>query len=256
MTLACAGVTLAVPGRTLCRDLSLNIEPGQVWGVLGANGSGKSTLVHVLAGLARPDGGEVTLNGAVLDTLSAKSRARGVGVLMQHEEADFHGSALDYVLLGRFPHAQGGMSWGRDDEACAQTALERAGIGSFAQRQYATLSGGERQRVRIAQLIVQSPRYWLLDEPLQHLDLAHQAQMMALVTRAAREEQHGIVMVLHDLVWPARVCTHALLMYGDGNTAAGAAHNVLTQDNLEALFGCTLQSVDGGNGKAALVPAL
>jgi len=256
MTLACAGVTLAVPGRTLCRDLSLNIEPGRVWGVLGANGSGKSTLVHALAGLGRPDSGEVTLDGAALDTLSAKSRARGVGVLMQHEEAEFHGSALDYALLGRFPHAQGWTSWGRDDETSAQTALERAGIGSFAQRQYATLSGGERQRVRIAQLIAQSPRYWLLDEPLQHLDLAHQAQVMALVTRAAREEQRGIIMVLHDLVWPARVCTHALLMYGDGNTAAGAAHDVLTQGNLEALFGCTLQSVDGGNGAPAFVPAL
>jgi len=256
MTLACADLTLAVPGRTLCRDLSLNIEPGQVWGVLGANGSGKSTLLHALAGLGRPDNGEVMLDGAELDTQSAKSRARGVGVLMQHEEAEFHGNAVEYVLLGRFPHAQGWVSWGRDDETRAQTALERAGIGSFAQRQYATLSGGERQRVRIAQLIAQSPRYWLLDEPLQHLDLAHQAQMMALVTRAAREEQHGIIMVLHDLVWPARVCTHALLMYGDGNAAAGAACDMLTQGNLEALFGCRLQAVDGGSSTAAFVPAL
>jgi len=256
MTLSCANLALTVPGRTLCRDLSLNIEPGQVWGVLGANGSGKSTLLHALAGLGHGAGGQVTLNGAAFETLSAKSRARGVGVLLQHEEAEFHGAALDYVLLGRFPHAQAWMSWGRDDEVSALAALERAGIAGFAQRRYATLSGGERQRVRIAQLVAQSPHYWLLDEPLQHLDLAHQTQIMALVASVANEERRAVVMVLHDLVWPARVCTHALLMYGDGNTTAGAARDVLTHGNLEQLFGCALQAIAGGNGAAAFVPAL
>ncbi len=256
MTLACAKLTLAVPGRTLCRDLSLNIEPGQVWGVLGANGSGKSTLLHALAGLTHAASGTVTLGGVALATLQAKSRALGVGVLMQHEEAEFHGSALDYVLLGRFPHAQGLAGWGRDDEASALSAMERAGIAAFAQRQYATLSGGERQRVRMAQLIAQSPRYWLLDEPLQHLDLAHQVELMALVTRTAKDEQRAVAMVLHDLIWPARVCTHVLLMFGGGNTSAGLVRDVLTRDNLEKLFGCALQAIDDGNHTAGFVPAL
>jgi iron complex transport system ATP-binding protein len=256
MTLACINLTLAVPGRILCRGLTLSIEPGQVWGVLGANGSGKSTLIHALAGIGTDTRNEVVVEQVALHTLAAKSRARSVGVVLQHEESAFHGSVLDYVLLGRFPHASGWMSWGRDDEISALAALKQAGVAGFAQRQYATLSGGERQRVRIAQLIAQSPRYWLLDEPLQHLDLAHQVQIMALVAHIAKEEQRAVVMVLHDLIWPARICTHALLMYDNGTTAAGAVGDVLTRSNLESLFGCALQTIDDGNGAAAFVPAL
>ncbi len=257
VTLACKQVTLAVAGRTLCGDLEFTVQPGEVWGVLGPNGSGKSTLLHVLAGLAAPASGGVTLDAQPLAALKAIARARAVGVLPQHEDGEFWGTALEYVSLGCFPHAPAWLDWQRDDAAAAQAALNQVGLTDFAARRYATLSGGERQRARIAQLLAQAPRYLLLDEPLQHLDVRYQMLMLEGVAALARDnrKQHGVVMVLHDVLWPTRVCTHALLLDGAGGARAGVAHEVLTQPNLEALFGCALQAA-GDNPQAGFVPAI
>ncbi len=257
MTLACKSLVLKVASRTLCRDLEWTVKPGEVWGVLGPNGSGKTTLLNVLAGLAQPEGGSIAIDGQPLAAMNAITRARAIGVLPQHEESEFWGTALEYVSLGCFPHAPAWLGWQRDDEAVAQTALNQVGLADFAGRRYATLSGGERQRVRMAQLLAQSPRYWLLDEPLQHLDLRYQIQMLDLMAALARDKQQcrGVIVVLHDVLWPARVCTHALLLDGSGSVHSGAAREILTQANLEALFGCALQPA-GDKPQAGFVPAL
>ena len=257
MTLACTDLTLAVAGRTLCRDLEFTVRPGEVWGVLGPNGSGKTTLINTLAGLTAPvpTRGSVTLDQQPIAAIRDRDRARAIGVLPQHEASEFWGSVLEYALMGRYPHAPAWLGWQRDDETATHAALDRVGLNAFAQRRYATLSGGERQRVRIAQLLAQAPRYLLLDEPLQHLDLRYQIHMLDLIAALARDTRHGVVIVLHDVLWPARVCTHALLLDGAGAARAGAADEVLTQTNLEALFGCRLHAA-GGQPKAGFVPAI
>ncbi len=254
--LACNGVTLAVAGRTLCSGLTFAVKPGEVWGVLGPNGSGKTTLLNTLAGLAPPAHGHVTVDGEPLAAMRDAARANAIGVLLQHEESEFWGTALEYVTMGRFAQASAWLGWHADDEVFARAVLQRMGLADFAARRYATLSGGERQRVRMAQLLTQAPRYLLLDEPLQHLDLRHQVQMLDLLAALARDEKHGrgVVVVLHDVLWPTRVCTHALLLDGAGGAIAGVAREVLTQPNLEALFGCALQPASE-NAAAGFVPA-
>lgn len=255
--LVCQDIALTVAGRTLCRALNITVQPGEVWGVLGPNGSGKTTLLNTLAGLAAPAAGVVTMDAQALMAMNGIARARAVGILPQHEEAEFWGTALEYVSLGCFSSAPAWRGWHGGDEAVALTALQQAGVAAFAARRYATLSGGERQRVRFAQLLAQAPSYLLLDEPLQHLDLRYQIQLLDLLTSLARngEQRRAVVMVLHDVLWPVRYCTHALLLDGTGAARAGAASEILTQPNLEALFGCALQSAGDKSG-AGFVPAL
>ena len=259
MTLSCNGVTLSVAGRILCRDLEFTVKPGEVWGVLGPNGSGKTTLINTLAGLAAPAAGSVTIDNQPLAATNLIARARAIGVLPQHEASEFWGTALDYVMLGRFPHAPAWLGWQHDDETVAQVALNGVGLAAFAGRRYATLSGGERQRVRVAQLLAQAPRFLLLDEPMQHLDIRHQIQLLDLLAARARGDEFGaarsVILVLHDVLWPSRACTHALLLDGAGGVRAGAASEVLTQKNLETLFGCALQPA-GDKSRAGFVPAI
>ena len=107
----------------------------------------------------------------------------------------------------------------------------------------------------MAQLYAQSPEYLLLDEPLQHLDLRYQLQLLKLVEKLAQDQGRGIVMVLHDAWWPSRICTHALLLDATGDVRLGVAKAVLTQANLEALFGCALQPA-GDNLQSGFVPAI
>lgn len=247
--LACRDVALEVPERILCRALSFTVSAGEVWAVLGKNGSGKTTLIHTVAGLQRQAAGTVMFDGAERDQCSGRQRARDIGVLLQHEEAEFWGSVLEYVLLGRFPHARSWFGWRREDEERALAALDAVSLASFAERRYATLSGGERQRARIAQLLAQAPRLLLLDEPLQHLDLRHQVGTLALFRDMARLQSRAVMMVLHDALWPARFCTHALLLYDDGKALAGPAREVLTRPHLERLYGCGLTEVEHDEGR-------
>jgi iron complex transport system ATP-binding protein len=253
--LRCEDLVLAVPGRVLARGLAFEARRGELWAVLGANGSGKTTLVHALAGLSPAAGGRVLVDGAPLEARGGRERARLVGVLLQHEEAAFYGTALEYALLGRFPHAPVLAGWRAEDEQAARAALAALGLEPVAARAVATLSGGERQRVRLAQLVAQDPELLLLDEPLQHLDLRHQRAVLELLRALARERARCVVAVLHDALWAARFCSHALLVYEGGEIEHGPAGQVLTRGRLERLYGCPLREVDGG-GQPAFVPVI
>lgn len=242
-------LTLEVPGRVLCRELETTFGPGEVWAVLGRNGTGKSTLIHALAGLAQPAGGHVALDGEPVLGIESRSRARRLGVLLQIEEGIYWGTVEEYVLLGRFPHVRGWGGYGREDRDVAADALDALGMGAFSMRRYASLSGGERQRVRIAQLFAQSAAILLMDEPLQHLDLAHQAHVLALVAARANRHAQTVVMVMHEPLWIGHGCTHALLFNGAGTVAAGRAGEILTRERLEQAYGCALTEVAHATGR-------
>jgi iron complex transport system ATP-binding protein len=244
MTLAAHGVTLAVPGRTLVAKLDFALAPGECCAILGRNGAGKSSLLLALAGLGRPATGTVLLDGTPLARHARRNLAQRLGILLQHDLEEFWGSVLEYVLLGRLPYGAGLL--GADPEGVAQArgAIEAVDLQAHALQPYRTLSGGERQRARIAQLLVQAPDYLLLDEPLSHLDLQHQLALMQLLAGLARSGR-AVAMALHEPFWAARFCDVALLMYDSGAVRHGAAHDVLTQDNLEALYRCRLEAVAG-----------
>ncbi len=228
MSLAARQLALQAGTRMLVDALDLTLEPSEVLGILGANGAGKSTLIAVLAGLARPASGQVTLDGELLDTLPPLTRAQHIGLLPQADEGGFFGSVADFVGLGRFPF--GGpvpdltpylASWELTD---------------LIKRPLDTLSGGERQRARLAQLAVQQPRIALLDEPLTHLDPAHQARLLAWA-RSEADAGHSVLLTLHDPNWAACHCDRLLFLYGDGRWQLGAPAELLTPDALEALYG-------------------
>lgn len=244
MTLAAHALTLTVPGRTLVKDLDLSLVPGQCWALLGRNGAGKSSLLLALAGLSRPAAGAVLLDDKRLDVHPRRDVARRLGVLLQHDAEDFWGSVLEFILLGRLPHGTGLLGADPEGVAQARAAIDAVDLLEHADQPYRTLSGGERQRARIAQLLVQSPDYLLLDEPLSHLDLQHQLELLQLLSGLARAGR-TVIMALHEPFWAARFCDTALLMYDSGAFRHGAVHDVLNQDNLEALYRCRLEAVVG-----------
>lgn len=254
MTLEAHNLTLSAGGKLLCRDLSFCIQPGECWGILGQNGSGKTTLLNTLAGLRLPDEGSVSFCGSMLSHLPRRQLARQLGVLPQFEDAEFWGGVVEYVLLGRFPWRNALFGYDDADEALARQSLEQVEMGEFAQRQFNTLSGGERQRVSIAQLLAQQTQYCLLDEPLQHLDLRHQRQVMRLLTSMKRQGQ-AILVVLHDMLWAQRCCDHLVLMLPDGVTQTGPTAELLTRENLETLFECPLHDLSDGR-EHYLVPGV
>lgn len=248
--LAIRGLRIALPGRDLIAGLDLEIRPGQCWAVLGRNGVGKSSLLLAGAGLRRPAAGGVMLDGRDLAGLPRREVAAGVGILMQEEPELFWGTAADYVALGA--HARAGLAADALD-AAVRAALAAVDLAPHAAQSYRSLSGGERQRARLAQLLVQAPRYLLLDEPLTHLDLRHQLATMALLSRLAGEG-HGVIMALHEPWLAARYCDRALLLYDSTRFSSGPAAQVLASGALERLYGCPLEAFADGRVPAPPAP--
>lgn len=228
MSLSATQLTLQAGPRTLIATLDLTLAPGEVWGILGANGAGKSSLLTVLAGLATPTTGRITLDGQTLTTLPPLIRAQHIGILPQGDEGVFFGSVSDFVALGRYP-----FHTAPDDLDSHLAAWE---LHELADRGLDTLSGGERQRARLAQLAVQTPQVYLLDEPLTHLDPAHQARLLTWA-RAEADAGKSIVLTLHDPNWAAGHCDRLLFLFGDGRWLSGMPATLLTPVSLEALYG-------------------
>ncbi|MFP5403765.1 MAG: ABC transporter ATP-binding protein [Gammaproteobacteria bacterium] len=227
MTLDAKHLSLHAGTSTLVDALDLALEPGEILGILGPNGAGKSTLLTVLAGLARPARGAVALDGALVADLPPLARAQQIALLPQTDDGGFFGRVADFVALGHYPFG------GTPDLAPPLAQWELA---ELTDRPLATLSGGERQRARLAQLAVQDARVILLDEPLTHLDPAHQARLLAWA-RSETDAGQALALTLHDPNWAACHCDRLLFLFGDGRWRLGTTAELLTPDALEALYG-------------------
>ena len=243
--------------RTLCSGLSLRVEQGQCWGLLGKNGAGKTSLLHTLAGLRTPPEGVVLLGETPLAALSPAQIAEKIGLLLQESVDALPSTVLETALLGRHPHTKGRLFYNAEDLVIAHESLRKLGIESLAPRTVDSLSGGERQRLALAMLLAQRPRLLLLDEPSNHLDLGFQTPLIQLLlsqaSDSARKTSHpsdstspgaAVIMATHDINLAARVCDNIVLMIGDGETLVGNAVDVLTEYNLGKAYDCPIARVE------------
>ncbi|MFG1489680.1 ABC transporter ATP-binding protein [Oceanospirillum sp. HFRX-1_2] len=238
--LACQDLTVSIGGKTLCQNWQLELRPGEIWGILGGNGAGKTTLLHTLAGLREADQGEVLLQGKPLQQLKNRQRAQQLGFLLQDDSTAFPATVLETALQGRHPH-MGLFSWeSAEDEAIAMAALEQVGLSDYCQRNIDQLSGGERQRLKIATLMVQQPKVWLLDEPANHLDLHHQVSLLEQLIGSVKAQSGTLLMSLHDLNLAQRFCDKLILLFpydenGNGPEMGDKAE-LLTEEKLQRLY--------------------
>ena len=178
-------------------DVSLSLQPGWT-AIVGPNGAGKSTLLRVLAGLQKPDAGEVHLGGRPLAQWPPRERAMHMAWLAQQGEASGELTVREVVHLGRLPRLGLFSAPTAADEARVDQAMADAECTPWQQRRLHELSGGERQRVLLARALAVDAPLLLLDEPTTHLDPPHQVALVRLVQRQVRAGV-TVVSVLHDL---------------------------------------------------------
>lgn len=237
------GLWIVAGDRTLVHDLSFDLQRGEFLAILGRNGSGKTLTLHALAGLSVPPGGRMLLDGEDMATMPRRRIARRLGLLLQDREESLALSALESALVGRHPHLKFWQREGDGDVAIAQAALKRVGLADFARRSVATLSGGEQRRAAMASLLTQQPQVYLLDEPTNHLDPHHQLQVLELF-RALCREGASVIATLHDPTLAERFADRALLLYGDGRYRLGPVADVLTPEELSALYLTPICAID------------
>ena len=236
-------------------ELSFAVPKGRITCILGPNGCGKSTLLQALARLLRPVSGGVLLDGQLISKLPTKEVARRVGLLPQGPVAPAGLTVADLVARGRFPHQGLLQQWSREDEAAVEQALEVTQVAALRNRAVDELSGGQRQRVWIAMALAQDTPVLLLDEPTTHLDIAHQLEVLDLLSELNRSQGRTVVMVLHDLNEAARYGHHLVAMRQGRIVAQGTPEVVVTAETVREVFGIDSRILtDPVTGTPLLVP--
>ena len=216
----------------LLREVSLQAAPGSVLGVIGPNGAGKSTLLRCLYGAGRPRGGRILVDGQDLASLTGQARARRIAAVPQETPPDFHLTVADVVAAGRIPHRPALLGGDPGGGRAVRRALELMALDGIAERSFATLSGGEKKRTVIARALAQEAQVLVLDEPVNHLDIRHQLDLMQLIRRLGTTT----IVSLHAFDIAARFCDSLALLDRGRLIAQGAPEAVLTPALLRAVF--------------------
>ena len=218
--------------RQILKGISVDSGNKELVGIIGPNGSGKSTLLKCIYRVLKADSGAVYLDGDELYSMNAKSSAKKMAVVAQHNYYNFDFSVREVVLMGRAPHKKALERDNAKDYQIVEEALQRVQMEQFADRSFSTLSGGEQQRVILARALAQQTPALILDEPTNHLDITHQIMLMELV----KTLDVTVISAIHDLNIAAAYCDRMYILKDGVLEACGTPAEVLTPEMIKKIY--------------------
>ncbi|PMP71492.1 ABC transporter ATP-binding protein [Thermodesulfovibrio sp. 3462-1] len=229
------------------KGVSFTANRGFITTILGPNGSGKTTLFKCILGLWKYYRGEVKVDGASVERLSFRKRARFFSVVPQEHEPPFPYSVFDVVLMGRASYVGVFSSPGKRDYEKAEEALEIVGIGRLKDTPYTKISGGERQLTLIARAIAQGSPVMLLDEPTSHLDFKNQINVLKKIKEIAIQRALTIIMTLHDPNLSLLFSDKVVVINSGSIISEGAPGEIITEDLIKRVYGVDVKRsfIDG-----------
>ncbi|PIE71001.1 MAG: ABC transporter [Deltaproteobacteria bacterium] len=239
--------------RNLLTDISLSLDPGKLYGVLGPNGSGKTTLLELLAGYRTPISGRVCLGNRPLREIPPTERARWIGWVPQQAVIGFPFTVRDVVMMGRHPHIPRFRSPGKRDREAVDLAIHCMDLAGRSQSPITHLSGGERQRSLIARVLAQDPRLYMLDEVCTGLDIAHTLCILDLLRHKADHDGVTGVLVLHDMNQALQYCDALFLLSSGVLCAQGPPETVLTDERIASVFQVTAHRYPAAKGQPPFI---
>ncbi len=226
-------ITYGYTHAPVLERINLDVNRGEVVGLLGPNGSGKSTLLKIIAGLIKPWSGSIEFGDGI-------GNRPVIGYMPQVDgiDLDFPITVEEVVALGLWNRSRGVMPWhtSRNVREKVYNVLEDLGMSSKAKSQIGELSGGEQKRVFLARAIVHDPELLLLDEPTTGADPSTRDDILMMLYELNRKTRVTIILSTHDIIGvamnlPRVVCLNKSIM------ADGYAKDILTKDNLLRVYG-------------------
>jgi iron complex transport system ATP-binding protein len=247
--LSVKGIHFSYNSVNILKNVSFEMNPGQILGILGVNGAGKSTLLKCLNRILRPQMGTVLLSETEILSLKRNEIAKRIGYVPQRYDQESL-TIFDAVLLGRKPH----MKWGptSHDISVVENVLQVMGLAEHSLRPVRTLSGGQAQKVVIARALAQEPDVLLLDEPTSNLDVRNQLEVMGMVTDAVKHRGVCAMIAIHDLNLALRFADTVLFLK-QGQVYAIENRASITPAVIQEVYGVTALIKEVG-GHSVVVP--
>lgn len=217
------------------RGISFSIERPTIFGIIGANGSGKTTLIKNISGYLRSNSGIVKIFGKEIERYTRKERAQIIGYVPQDIPFDFDFTAYDIVMMGRLPYLGRFQRESSKDRDIVKKAMVTTDTWDFREKTLRELSGGERQRVYIARALAQEAKVLLMDEPVAHLDIRYQLEILSIVRDLVKK---GItcIIVLHDINLASLFCDDVLILKRGKVLVKGKPEDVIREDIIKEAF--------------------
>jgi len=237
----------------LIKGLSVKLEEGEFWVVVGPNGVGKSTLVKTVLGVVPPLKGKILIHG--VDCTNGCDERRYLSYVPQMESYSRHfpATALDVILSGYFPRMGRFQRITRDQVEKALKWVELLELQKVAKRPFKELSGGQQKKVLIARALVSDPHYIFLDEPTTGVDLKSSRKLLKLIDQLHKEKGFGICMVTHDLnsVW--EFVDKVILLGYNHKFFVGRKEEILNEKLLSEIYEVEVKVIETSYGPVFLV---
>lgn len=238
-------INFAYDSEKVLKGVSGRFYQGTFYGIAGPNGSGKTTWLKIMAGMLSEQSGDIILSGDSISELHPLERAKRVSYVPQMFNIPYAFTIEDVVRMGRYPYTKTRGRSSEDDKVVNST-LKETNLYEMKDRFVNELSGGELQRVIVARAIAQDTDVVLLDEPISHLDIHYQHEIVQLLKRLCRDKKKTVVAVLHELNVTMNHCDHIFLLKNGEIVTQGEPHQVLTSDVVRDVYDIDVTIIDSG----------
>jgi iron complex transport system ATP-binding protein len=248
--IALRNVWMTRNSKTILRDISISVDEGEHWALLGANGSGKTSLLKIVTGYEWPTSGEVEVLGSRYGECNLPELRKHIGWVSSSLEHQLPGedSALEIAMSGVDASMGLYREFGQEERTRAMQCLERLGVGHLQGQRYARLSQGEQQRVLIARAMASEPALLVLDEPCAGLDpAARQSFLRDLRVFAENRAAPSCIFVTHHIEEIGPWIDNAMVLKDGAVLSLGNVGSVLTSSVLSTAFGtpCSVYKENG-----------
>ena len=241
MSINLKSVSLKLDDRQILKDVSLEINEGEIVSVIGPNGAGKSTLLNVLTGDISPDSGDTIYDNKQLNKISIQERAFTRSVMSQMQTLVFNFNVKDVIEMGWLQ--RGNSDFSSNFSMAFEAVTTECNVHNLVHRKFNSLSGGEQRRVHFARTLLQlwrpsqsnDPRYLLLDEPTANLDLSSEMLLMNIL-KARASSNVGILVILHDLNLASHFADKIAIIKDGEVKAFGKPEEIMTDDFLTSIY--------------------
>lgn len=229
------GYTSKKAKTVVASNINIELNKGELVGLIGANGIGKSTLIRSITKVQKTLSGSVFINGKNLTELHPLDLAKVMSLVLTEQIASKNLTVFELIALGRQPYTNWIGNLTERDTAITNNALSQTNIEDLKHKKCYELSDGQLQKVMIARALAQDTDLIILDEPTTHLDMYHKAYILKLLQQLAKDTQKTILFSSHEIDLAIQLCDKLIVM-SPGAVVSNTPCNLISQGTFETLF--------------------